>query len=237
MRKSILNFILLFVFGVVGGIFADQILWPYFVERPLFYQYDLDSRSIKITEYKETIVQENTALQDAVQKTNKVVVAVRSSFNGIVTNGSALIVSSDGLLVMLSDIVPSGAETKLFWDGKSSSFQVLKRDIKSRLALIKMEGSGLSTAEFADMSKIRLGGRIFSTNLTVDSVFNIRVSVNEGIIKSLDDNLIQTNITDKSALGSPIFDIEGRIVGLSIVDKNGNVTILSADKIKEFIGF
>lgn len=236
MRKSILNFILLFIFGIAGGIFADQILWPYFVERPLFYQYDLDARPIKITEYKETIVQENTALQDAIQKTNKVVVAVKSNINGTVINGSALIVSSDGLLVMLSDIVPSGAETKLFWDGKSYSFQVLKRDSKSRLALIKMEKSGLSTAEFADVSKIRLGGRIFLINLTIDSKSDVKETVNEGIIKSLDDNLIQTNIVDKGALGSPIFDIEGRIVGLSIIDKNGNVTILPAENIKAFIG-
>ena len=235
MRKSIINIILLFIFGIAGGIFADQILWPYLIERPLFYQYDLDS-SIKVTERTETIIQENTALQDAIEKANKVVVAVRSTMGNKVINGSALIISSDGLLLVLSDIVPSGSQTKLLWDGKSRSFQILKRDNVLGLTLIKMEESGLSTAEFADMSKLRLGARIFLINITIDSKSIIKETVDEGIVKSLDDDLIQTNIIDKGVLGSPIFNIEGGIVGLGLADKNGNVIILSADKLREFIG-
>src|SRR3989344_5295416 len=42
MLRNIKNIVFAFVFGIAGGGFADQILWPYFIERPLFYKYRLE---------------------------------------------------------------------------------------------------------------------------------------------------------------------------------------------------
>jgi hypothetical protein len=38
------------------------------------------------------------------------------------------------------------------------------------------------------------------------------------------------------AAGSPVFDIEGNILGLALVDKTGWVGIIPISKIKEFSG-
>ena len=71
MLKNIFKIIAIFILGTVGGIFADQILWPYFVERPLFYQYKLEKSPVYVTERKEVFIQENTALEEAIEKVGK----------------------------------------------------------------------------------------------------------------------------------------------------------------------
>ncbi len=137
MLKNISKILILFIFGVSGGIFADQILWPYFIERPLFYQYRLEQAPVYVTEIKQITVQENAALTDAVEKAAKVVLGVRTkTTDNIFLEGSGLIVSSDGLAVTLASLVPLGAEFNFFLDGATTSFQVLKRDLKENLALI-----------------------------------------------------------------------------------------------------
>jgi len=238
MLKNIFKIIAVFIFGIAGGIFADQILWPYFVERPLFYQYGLEQRPIYVTERKETIIQENAALKNAIEKVDKTVVGIRSQLTtGKVLEGSGLIVASDGLIVTLASLVPQGAEISLFWEGKSPSFQVLKKDLKENLALIKMQESNLPTAGFADLEKMKLGERVFLVGIIFEKGIP-KKTTNEGIIKTFDNELIQTNIFEKSNLsGSPLFDIEGEVLGLNTIDKEGKVVTLPVENIKEFIGF
>jgi len=228
----------IFVIGIVGGIFADQILWPYFIERPLFYKYRLEQSPIYVTQIKEIIVQENVALQNAVEKVENAVAGVKTKTGaGKILEGSGLIIASDGLLVTLADLVPQDS-TFTFWvDGETVSFQILKRDSKENLALVKIEKTNLPTVSFANLDKIKLGERVF----LVGVIFEKRAPkklVNEGIIKYFDADLIKTNIFEKYLLaGSPLFDIEGNTLGLNQIDKEGKVITIPITKIKEFAGF
>jgi len=55
---------------------------------------------------------------------------------------------------------------------------------------------------------------------------------------SVSKNLIQTNIIeDKNLQGSSLFNIEGQLVGLNTIDKEGKITAISIKEIREFIGF
>jgi len=235
MGKNILKIIAIFILGMVGGIFADQIFWPYFVERPLFYKYRLEQAPIYVTEKKETIVQENTALKNAIEKVEKTVVGIKA---GKTLEGSGLIVSSDGLVVTLAELVPSGAKINLFWEGRLISFQILKKDLKENLALIKMEESNLPTVGFADLDKIKLGERVFLVGIIFEKGDNPKKTTNEGIIKTFDNNFIQTNIFEKNNLkGSPLFNIEGNILGINTIDREGAVSTISIKKIRDFLGF
>ena len=152
MSKNILKIIALFVIGAVGGIFADQILWPYFVERPLFYQYRLEQNPVYLTEIKEITLRENTAITEAIEKTEKAVVGIRTeTAGGKILEGSGLIVTSDGLMVALAELVPQGSDFEFFIGSKKTSFQILKRDLKTNLALVKLADDNLSTVSFADL--------------------------------------------------------------------------------------
>jgi len=233
MLKNVLKLIVVFIFGIGGGIFADQILWPYFVERPL----GLENSPPFITEKKEIIIKENTALQDTVEKVKKSVVGIETKTKKGVLQGSGLIVTSDGLIVALSDLVPRGGNSLLFVGEKSPKFQILKRDLKKNLVLIKIEQRDLSTLSFGDFGKIRLGERVFLVG-KIKKEGTWREIVNEGIVRTLNNNSFQTNISEKQyLLGSPLLNIKGEVVGLSLFDKEGKISAISVKDIREFLGF
>jgi len=236
MWKNIFKIIAIFIIGMVGGIFADQIFWPYFVERPLFYQYRLEKAPIYVTERKEIFIQENVALTEAIEKVKNSVVFVQSkSKTGKILEGSGLILTSDGLVLTLADLVPQNYEVKLFFEGKEFTPKVLQR--KNDLALLKIEEKNLRTISFADFEKIKLGERVFLLGVVFEDNLQ-KMIVNEGIIKTFDENSIQTNIfEDKNLQGSSLFNIEGQLVGLNTIDKEGKITAISIKEIREFIGF
>jgi S1-C subfamily serine protease len=238
MRKTLLKILGIFILGIFGGIFADQILWPYFIERPLFYQYRLEKNPIYLTEKKEIIIQENVALKNAVEKVEKVVIGVKTKTKqGKTLEGSGLILTSDGLVVTLASLVPQGSTFSFFLEGKTAPFQILKRDLKENLALIKIEGSNLSTVSFANFEKLKLGERVFLVGVIFENE-EIKKIVNEGIVKSFDDDSIETNIFEKETLsGSPLFDIEGNVLGLNQIDSEGKIISIPIPKIKSFSGF
>ena len=238
MRKTLFQILAIFILGIFGGIFADQILWPYFIERPLFYQYRLEQSPVYVTEKKETIIQENTALKNAIEKVEKTVIGVKTKTKtGKILEGSGLIVTSDGLIVTLADLVPQGSTFSFFVEGKAVSFQILKRDLKENLALVKIEKTNLATCSFADFEKLKLGERIFLVGVIFEKE-EIKNIVDEGIVKSFDENKIETNIFEKETIsGSPLFDIEGNVLGLNQIDSEGKIISIPVPKIKTFTGF
>ena len=236
MWKNIFKIIVVFIIGMVGGIFADQIFWPYFVERPLFYQYRLEKTPIYVTERKEIFIQENIALTEAIERVERSIVGIRSkSKAGKIFEGSGIILTSDGLVLTLSDLVPLDWEIEMFLDGRKIIPKVLQR--KNNLALLKIEEKNLKTISFADFEKIKLGERVFLLGVVFENNLQ-KMLVNEGIIKTFDQNLIQTNIVeDKNLQGSSLFNIEGQLMGLNQIDKEGKVFAISIKIIRESFGF
>lgn len=238
MLKNIFKIIGIFIIGIVGGIFADQILWPYFIERPLFHQYRLEQSPVYVTERKEITIQENVALKNAIEKVEKVVVGVKTETKAEkFLEGSGLIITADGLMVTLAELVLQGSTFSFFIDGKKVNFQILKRDLEDNLALIKIEEANLPTVSFADLEKMKLGERVFLVGVIFKKGEPSKI-VNEGIVKSFGQDFIKTNIFEENILkGSPLFDIEGNILGLNTIDKEGKVIAIPISKIKTFAGF
>ena len=137
MIRKIAKIAAIFILGVGGGIFADQIFWPYFIERPLFYKYRLEQAPIYVTERNEIIVQENTALQDAIEKVGNSLVEIKtSSASGEIFKGSGVIITSDGLVLAPADIVPQSVDLVFLVDKKPIGYQVVKRGLNKNLALV-----------------------------------------------------------------------------------------------------
>ena len=248
MAKSVLKIIACFVIGTVGGIFADQILWPYFIVRPLFYQYELEQAPVYITEKKENTIyiQENLALRELVEEVTPAVIGVKTkTIDGEILKGAGVVLTSDGLIVTLASLVPWGSEFYFFVDDKWPAYQILKRDLENDLALIKVEKNGLKTRGFADLEKLKLAEPVF----LVGMVFPLATSteqiltppqnkVNTGIITLFSENTIQTNILeDQEISGSPLFNFDGRVVGLSTIDETGKVSAIPISIIRAFAGF
>ena len=238
MVKNVFKIIGVFILGIGGGIFADQILWPYFVERPLFSQYRLEQSPVYVTERKEITIQENMALKNAIEKVEKTVIGVKTETQAKkIIEGSGLIITSDGLVVTLAELVPQGSNFSFFVEGQSANFQILKRDLKENLALVKIEKSNLPIVSFANLEKLKLGERVFLVGVIFEKEELSKI-VNEGIIKSFGEDFIKTNIFENYLLkGSPLFNIEGEVLGLNTIDKEGKVIAIPISKIKTFAGF
>ncbi len=243
MSNNILKIIAIFIIGIIGGIFADQILWPYFVEKPLFLKYNLEQKSIYITEKKEIFIQENIALTNGIEKIKNSVIAISKNKTKILL-GSGLIISSDGLIVTLSDVIPKDICSNIFINNDKQEIKdckVLKRDNKNNLVLIKIEKDNLKTCGFYDFEKIKIGQRVFSIGsiqkLNIDAEYVFTPIVNQGIISYFDKDFIYTNISEKNNINTSIlFDIEGRVLGINFVNKQGNTITIPSNKIREFIG-
>jgi len=226
MKKTIFNILAIFIIGAAGGIFSNQVLWPYLVDRP-----------VNVIEREEVIIQENTALKNAIEKVEKTIVGVETTTKDEIYHGSGLILTSDGLIVTLADLVPEGATSEFFIDGQSVDFQILRRDSTYNLALVKVEKDNLPTVDFASYEKVKMGERVF----LLGSLFGggeVKREVNEGIIKYIDEDFIRTNILERiSLVGSSLFNIEGEFLGLVITDYWSRVSAIPVTKIKSFAGF
>jgi len=233
MLKNIFKILVVFIIGMVGGIFANQIFWPYFIERPLFYQYRLEQSPVYLTEVKEVYIQENVALKNAIERAEKAVIGVRSETKaGKILEGSGLILTSDGLIITLAELVPLGSEFNFFVNGEQASYQILKRDLEKNLALVKLEKTNLTSVGFASLEKLKLGERVFLVGAALPDF-----TVNEGIVTSFDKSLIRTNIFEKNTLaGSSLFDIEARVLGLNTIDRDGRVVAIPVSAIRVFSG-
>jgi S1-C subfamily serine protease len=236
MTQNFLKILAVFIIGTIGGIFADQIFWPYFIERPLFLEYKLDKPPVYINETKQIFIQENTAFQDAVDKLEKVVVGVRTETKAKkILEGSGLIVTSDGLIITLAELLPKDSKTTLFFDGKILSPKIIL--IKDKFALLQIEENNLPTTGFANLENTKLGQRVFLIGVFFQGLKPQKI-VNEGIISYFNEEEIHTNIFDKNNLqGSPLLNIEGNILGLNVLDQEGKISAIPIAKIKEFLGF
>jgi S1-C subfamily serine protease len=244
MLKNIFKIFGVFILGVLGGIWGSQILQPYLLEQFFFYKYGLPSPPIYINKTEKIVIQENVALKNAVEKIEKAVIGVKTiTKKGKILEGSGLILTSDGLVITLAHLVPKGGDFNFYFDGKEVKYQILKRDLKENLALIKFEENGLPTAGFGNLEKLKLGERAFLVGVIFapvrDGVSNgvkeeARKFTNEGIVKYFEENSIETNISEKRASGSILFDIEGNILGLNYLDQEGRVMTIPVSKLRKF---
>lgn len=239
MLKNILKIIAFFMVGMVGGIFSDQIVWPYLVEKPLFYEYKLDQTPIEVTEIREITVRENEALTGAIERVENVIVGIKSQIsNNNFLEGSGLIVTSDGFVIALMDFIPKYATSTALIDGKNLPLRLLKQDSKTGLALLKVEANNLPTVGFADLGRLKLGQRVFLVGADFkSSTSSIGKMASEGIIRKFSSVAIETSISEGSeAKGSILFNVSGEVLGINEIDSKGKVVAIPVSKIKEIAG-
>ena len=230
--KKIAHIILFGALGFGGGILALHLFSFGYIEKFL-----IEGRSelvpIELVKTREITIRDNEAIVSAVERIQRAVIGVKSPR----TEGSGVIVSSDGLVVTLASLVPAGADFSFYINGTALPYEVQKRDLVNNLALIKVEGSGLPTLEFSPANGPKNGERVFLIGTIFDNEDNIIKSVNEGIVKRVEGNRIMTNIFEEKRLdGSTLFDIEGRVVGINSVAPDGRVTAVPISTIREFVG-
>jgi S1-C subfamily serine protease len=205
MIKQVLKLTLIIIAAAAVGVYANQVLWPRYVEQPLFSKLNIEQEPVQVVERQQTTIVENTALVSTIDQVAKTEILVKStSSKGTAVSGAGLVLTSDGLAVASADLLPLGGKFEVLANGKNVNFTVVKRDPALGIVLIKINDvQGMSTSSFYELENLKIGTRIFLLGNSGGQNF-----VNEGVVRSFDDTAIQTTIIEKSvAAGSPVFDI------------------------------
>ncbi|MDO8741173.1 MAG: S1C family serine protease [Candidatus Woesearchaeota archaeon] len=238
--KTILIVVGVLLLGALGALIFNMFVLPYLLTNTYFENFqfvkDFKSGKIIINSKEQIYIQENTALESAIERVLKSTVAIQvTTLAGSSYIGSGLITTSDGLIVISANLIPAGSKFNIFINGEKVDFKIQKSDYKKNLILVKIDKNNLPTVGFADFNKIKLGQRVFLTS--VSSIKTDDWLANEGIIRSFNENAIKTNISEKSVvLGSPLFNISGELLGLNYIDQDGRVSAIPVSIIKTFLG-
>jgi serine protease Do len=150
--------------------------------------------------------------------------------------GSGVIVRADGYILTNDHVIDQalgGTVTVTLADGREFTGKVYP-DFKSDLAIVKIDpgNTPLPVATFADSSKVRPG----QWAIAVGSPFDLQNTVTVGIISAVNrhqfiqgegsdgryyPDLLQTDAAiNPGNSGGPLFDIDGKVVGINVAIKS-----------------
>ena len=198
-----------------------------------------------------TVVQEENAVTQAVEKSSPSVVAIginqriinpfdpnQIPNNKQSTIGTGFVVSDKGIIVTNRHVVsdPSTKYSVVTKDGKKLEITKIYRDPNLDLALVQVSSTdGLKSLELGDSSKLKVGqtmiaignalGR-FSNTVTTGVVSGLGRTVNagdpfSGETESL-DNLIQTDAAiNPGNSGGPLLNSAAQVIGVNVATTEG----------------
>jgi S1-C subfamily serine protease len=130
---------------------------------------------------------------DALDAYSRTVVAVAerllpsvASLRHAAGNGSAVALSSDGLLVTSAHVIAGGRPgTAVFHSGDDLPYELVGRDRLSDLAVVRVPASNLPAAELGDAAGLRVGQLV----VAVGSPLGFTGSVSAGVVSALGRSL------------------------------------------------
>ena len=143
--------------------------------------------------------------------------------------GSGFVLSSDGYVLTNFHVVKDADEIIVRLKNRSEyKAKLIGSDVKTDLALLKIEATGLPAAKLGDSRGLVPGKWVFA----IGSPFGFNYSVTKGIISALNRSLpnesyvpfIQTDVPiNPGNSGGPLVGMDGRVVGINaqILTKTG----------------
>lgn len=135
--------------------------------------------------------------------------------------GSGFIISADGYILTNAHVIEEAEEILVrLADKREYPAQVIGADVRSDVALIKIEASGLPAVTLGDPDKLKVGEWV----LAIGSPFGFEQSVTAGIVsakgRALPDesfvSFIQTDVAiNPGNSGGPLFNLKGEVVGVN----------------------
>lgn len=243
MHLRVFSLLVTFCLGAFGGIWAQVFLLPFFATHAPFQEWqfvkDWSARVTVISPVQEIVIRESDGVEKAIERGQKVTVGIQSARGTTILEGSGVIATADGFVLTLANLVPPGYEITVFHGETGQALgkaEVVNRDTKNNLALLKLDKENLPTASFATEENLKLGMTIVFIGMVLREEEGKTVA-DEGIVAAIRSDRIETNLKTKSLpLGSTIVDLEGRIVGLTFRDQDGNVYTLAPKILNSFLG-
>ncbi len=136
--------------------------------------------------------------------------------------GSGFIISADGYIFTNNHVIERADKILVkLSDGREYKAEVIGRDAKTDLALIKIKpGNSLSVVEIGDSEKLRVGEWV----IAIGNPFGLEQTVTAGIVSAKGrvigagpyDNFIQTDASiNPGNSGGPLFNMDGKVIGVN----------------------
>ncbi len=136
--------------------------------------------------------------------------------------GSGFVISADGYVVTNHHVVENAQKiTVVLHDGKELTGEVVGRDPKTDLALLKVKADGeLPTAPLGDSDAVRVGDWV----IAIGNPFGLDHTVTVGILSARGrnieagpyDDFLQTDASiNPGNSGGPLIDTAGRVIGIN----------------------
>ena len=135
--------------------------------------------------------------------------------------GSGFIISSDGYILTNAHVVADASEvTVKLTDKREFKAKVIGSDMRTDVALLKVDATNLPVVKIGDPDKLRVGEWVAA----IGSPFGLENSVTAGIVsaksRSLPDGsyvpFIQTDVAiNPGNSGGPLFTMNGEVVGIN----------------------
>ena len=136
--------------------------------------------------------------------------------------GSGFVMSSDGYIITNNHVVRKAEEIEVILEGgKKYNAKIVGTDPVTDLALLKIDPQEpLPSVEMGDSSALQIGDGVFA----IGNPFGLGHTVTAGIVSAKGralgigryDNFIQTDAAiNPGNSGGPLFDYEGRVVGVN----------------------
>lgn len=138
--------------------------------------------------------------------------------------GTGVIVSSDGYIVTNSHVVGNSKDSKLkiIINEEEISGEVVGFDMRTDLAVVKVDRKDLTPAEFGDSDQFEVGATVFAIGnpLGMDFSNSFTRGIVSGVNRALDSShlvdYIQTDATiNPGNSGGPLIDSYGRVIGIN----------------------
>lgn len=152
-------------------------------------------------------------------------------------SGSGVVISDDGYIVTNNHVVQDAKEISVVLNNKKYIGEIIGTDPSTDLALIKIEGKGLTYSEFGDSDELKLGEWV----LAVGNPLNLQSTVTAGIVSAKNRNIdllttaynpdknvfpvesfIQTDAAVNSGnSGGALVNASGKLIGINTAIASG----------------
>lgn len=158
-------------------------------------------------------------------------------------SGSGIIISEDGYILTNNHVVDSSSsnssysyyelseatsvKVKLYGDGTTYDATIVGQDSKTDLAVLKIEATGLTAAEFADSDQVKIG----EFAMAIGNPLGLGSSITCGVISAVNRQVssegttytcIQTDAAINSGnSGGALVNAEGKVIGVNTLKLSG----------------